>query len=312
MDKTFKFSQSKLKPQQIQKVIQNATKEKEYETENIKLKKKIEELKRQLKEKNDNESKEENENVLEMIENIKNQEDGKLIKVIFKKLCILKEMNEQNIKSKKVQGLIDKYKIMRMLTHQNIHKVYDIFIDYPKFGPSILFEYCPTNLEDSIKNKKLSKVQQVFNIYQIAEGMKYIHSCKIVHQNLNPSNILISENGTIKISGFEKCEDMKTIDDITKLELREMEDVYSFGEIVYFILTEGEYSKHNKEIVLKSFSMLSQLIEACWSTEPECRPTFEIICDVLNKNNFKLISLTNEENKEISQMINQYKAQYQV
>ena len=54
-----------------------------------------------------------------------------------------------------------------------------------------------------------------------------------------------------------------------------MEDVYSFGEIVYFILIEGEHAKHNQETVPKSFSVLSrQLIEACLSPEPECRPTF--------------------------------------
>ena len=36
--------------------------------------------------------------------------------------------------------------------------------------------------------------------------MKYIQSRKIIHLNLIPANILISEDGTIKISDFKNAE----------------------------------------------------------------------------------------------------------
>lgn len=39
------------------------------------------------------------------------------------------------------------------------------------------------SLEQAILNKKLTRVQQIYSIYQIAQGMNYIHSQKIVHKN---------------------------------------------------------------------------------------------------------------------------------
>lgn len=288
------------------------------------MKRELEEVKRQLKEKSENDTNQQqgkqiiqskvndnSESIFEVIEDIKHEEDGKLIKVEFKKFCILKEINTQNFNSENLRQLIDKYKIVGTLFHHNIHRVYDIFIHNENRPPSILFEYCPTNLEESVKNKKLSKVQQVFTIYQIVEGMKFIHSHKVAHQNLIPSNILISDDGTVKISGFEKCHLMNSDQSINELKSMQMEDVYSFGVIAHFILTEGEDVKNTEETSQESFSLLAkQLIYACLSSKPECRPTFEIIGDVLEKNNFNLFPFSKQEIDKISQMINEYKSQF--
>lgn len=146
-----------------------------------------------------------------------------------------------------------------------------------------------------------SKAQQTFSIYQIAEGMKYIHSQRVVHQNLKPSNILISEDGLIKISGFEKSYRMINCD-FNKMK----EDVYSFGAVAYFILTGKDFIKD--EIILNELPLLSQqMIDSYCFTEPEHRPSFENICEVLENNNFNLASLSQNELQEVFQMIHQYK-----
>ena len=163
-----------------------------------------------------------------------------------------------------------------MLDHQNIIKLRDINYNDKKI-PSILFEECPTNLSHAIQNKMLSNVQIVYSIFQITEGMKYIHSMNIIHLNLKPKNILISDDGTIKISDFKNAEKATN-----KNEIKENDDIYSFGEIVYFILSGREINNSEKETVLKSFPLLAQqLIEACFYDDLERRPTFEIICDIL-------------------------------
>ena len=60
-----------------------------------------------------------------------------------------------------------------------------------------------------------STVETVLSIYQIAEGMKYIHFKNIIHRDLKPTNILVAIDGTIKICdfGFSK---MVSPDDMAK------------------------------------------------------------------------------------------------
>ena len=52
------------------------------------------------------------------------------------------------------------------------------------------------------KERSLSNEKIVLSIYQIAEGMKYIHYKKIIYRDLKPTNILIATDGTIKIADF--------------------------------------------------------------------------------------------------------------
>lgn len=247
---------------------------------------------------------------IEKIEDIEIKNECKSTKVLVKKVCILKEIiNEKMSLEEKRQSLMNEFKIMnKLLYHPNILKVYDIFLnDDGKTEPSILIEYYPITLEKAVLNKKLSNVQQIVSIYQIAEVMKYIHLNNIVHHNLKPSNILISEKGIIKIGGFENSQIIKSEDQ--KEQLLKNSDVCSFGDVVYFILTGGKTTEIKNDTVLSSFHQLAkQLIIACWCFDDD-KPTFEVICQVLEQNDFNLISLSQSEIQEIYQSINQYKNQ---
>ncbi len=158
--------------------------------------------------------------------------------------------NKFTLEVKNNQKIKNEFEIMKMLDHPNVLKAVDIIYDDKKV-PSILYEKCSTDLKHAIQNKIFSKVQLVYSIFQIAEGMKYIHSRKIIHLNLNPTNILISEDGTIKISDFKNAEKITS-----ENETKEIDDVYSFGKIVYFILSGREINDSEKDSVLESFQLL--------------------------------------------------------
>ena len=242
-----------------------------------------------------------------VIEIIENNNRSKYVKITVTNNYILKEISNQNPGTESIQRLVDEFEIMNMLNHKNIIKAHRIIINENNIPPSILLEYCPISLEKLIKTQKLSKVQQVFNIYQIAHGMKYIHSRRIIHRNLKPSNILISENGTIKICGFEKSILIRSKHLGEKEQLKMMADVNSFGVIMYFILSGGEIPKIKDETVLAPFPLVARkLIQFCWSSEYDCMPTFEIFCEVLQKNDFNLISLSQNEIQEVFQLISQF------
>ena len=135
--------------------------------------------------------------------------------------------------------------------------------------------------------------------------MKYIHSCKIIHVNLNPSSILISNEGIVKINDFKEAQKMTP-----ENQIRQVDDVYSFGELVYFILSGTEINDSIKEKVLKSFTPLAQqLIESCFDDDLENRTSFEIILEVLEQNKFNLVLLSQQEFEEVSKLIEEFKKQ---
>ena len=71
-----------------------------------------------------------------------------------------------------------------------------------------------------------------------------------------------------------------------------------------------EINEEEQEQLINSFpSLAQQLMEVCVSKSLECKMTFVIICDVLDENNYSIISLSQEEIDEVSTMIAQYKQQ---
>ena len=237
---------------------------------------------------------------LEKIENIGTGTRNKFTKVVVNQFYTLKEMNDENITPENIQRQMDEFKIMLMLKHPNILKTYGQFIDDQKQKLSILLEYCPIDLEKVVQNKMLSKVQQVYFIYQIAKGMKYVHSQNIIHHNLKPSNILLSEYGIIKIGDFDKAQIVKSKD-----QFEGIDDIYAFGSIVHFILSGDDSLSEEKISVLSPFAQ--KLISDCCFVDRKSRTTFEKICDVLESNHFNLASLSEIEIQEAISMINQYK-----
>ena len=210
--------------------------------------------------------------------------------------------NQSELERQNTSKITNEIEIMKMVNHPNVLKVQGISYN-DENNPSISYSKCYTNLKQSIQ--KNSKVQCVYFIYQIAEGMKYIHSCNIVHVNLDPSSIFISDEGIIKISDFKNAQKMTQ-----ENQNCQMDDVYSFGKLVYFILSGTEINNSIKEIDLNSFTLLAQqLIESCFDDDLENRTTFEIICNVLEQNKFNLISLSQQEFEEVFELIDHYKKQ---
>jgi serine/threonine protein kinase len=49
-------------------------------------------------------------------------------------------------------------------------------------------------------------------LFQIADGLDYIHSKKLIHRDIKPDNILISMNGQLKLSDFGLSKQISTRD----------------------------------------------------------------------------------------------------
>ena len=271
---------------------------------------------------------------LENIEELGSGGGGKVMKVAKKEIYALKTMNIKTAKTANFRNFMKEYEIMTLLDHQNILKAIGFFMSSAKLPPSILMEFCSLNLQKAIEDKIFNNEELAKIIYQIAEGMKYIHFKKIIHRDLKPTNILIASDGTVKICDFGISK-LMTIEEQTMTRgigsqkfmapeiINEEEyydekvDVYSFGVLVFFILTGGQLPKIKVFDMLKgkkadipsSFTEFSKkMINECWNLEAKDRPSFESIVDDMERSHYNLLALSNTEIKNVENFVKQHKA----
>ena len=156
-------------------------------------------------------------------------------------------------------------------------------------------------------------------IFGIARAMKYLHDRNIIHRDLKPKNILINEYYEPMITDFglskfvdidhsqsqsihEGTQFYKAPEIIKKEPYGRKADVYSFAIILFEIINgsvpypefDGDkYSDYhfNKKIIDENYrpqfkegikDSFKKLIEQCWSTDPDDRPSFQEIMKKLS------------------------------
>lgn len=93
-------------------------------------------------------------------------------------------------------------KAIAMLSHPNIVKVYDV-----SFGDMI--QYIVMEYIDGITLKEYIDLQGVIEwkdalhlTTQILKALQHAHECGIVHRDIKPQNIMLLQDGTIKVTDF--------------------------------------------------------------------------------------------------------------
>ena len=88
------------------------------------------------------------------------------------------------------------------LTHPNIVEVYYVGEDHGQYY--IVMEYVEgRHLKDLIKKRGKLTLSEVIDIMlQITDGMSVAHDSYIIHRDIKPQNIMILENGLVKIMDF--------------------------------------------------------------------------------------------------------------
>jgi serine/threonine-protein kinase len=82
-------------------------------------------------------------------------------------------------------------------------KVYDSDFQQETDMPYILMEYIQgKSLIDCIKENLFSLEQKLFIVKQIAAALAIVHKFGVLHRDVKPSNILVTENHTVKLTDF--------------------------------------------------------------------------------------------------------------
>ncbi|MBC7348525.1 MAG: protein kinase [Candidatus Aminicenantes bacterium] len=97
------------------------------------------------------------------------------------------------LKEPRLQAALNHPNIVRVLAAEKEKDVFFMVMEYVK-GKS---------LEKILEKEKILEAERAVDIVkQIAYGVDHAHKNKIIHRDLRPSNILISEEGTVKITDF--------------------------------------------------------------------------------------------------------------
>lgn len=97
------------------------------------------------------------------------------------------------LKEPRLQAALNHPNIVRMIAAEKENKTFFMVMEYVK----------GKTLEKILEKEKVLDCERAVDyIKQIAQGVDHAHKNKIIHRDLRPSNILISEDGTAKITDF--------------------------------------------------------------------------------------------------------------
>ncbi len=119
-------------------------------------------------------------------------------------LVAIKVIDVQILSPKSLRILEDESDIMRTLKnnpHPNIVRCYDVYHKYSSIY--IIMEYCDSGDLKTILNKPIKEEYARFYFLQFANGLKHLYSNNIIHRDIKPRNILLTNSRkTLKIADF--------------------------------------------------------------------------------------------------------------
>ncbi|XP_068149815.1 mitogen-activated protein kinase kinase kinase 13 isoform X1 [Drosophila tropicalis] len=218
------------------------------------------------------------------------------------------KLKNEIVAVKKVKELKETdIKHLRKLDHENIIKFKGVCTQSPVF--CIIMEFCPYGpLQNILKEEQVMLPSRLVSwSKQIALGMQYLHSHKIIHRDLKSPNILISTNEVVKISDFGTSREWNEIS--TKMSFAgtvawmapevirnepcsEKVDIWSYGVVLWEMLTcEIPYKDVDSSAIIwgvgnNSLKLLvpstcpegfKLLVKLCWKSKPRNRPSFRQI-----------------------------------
>lgn len=178
-------------------------------------------------------------------------------------------------------------------------------------------EYCDKgSLDILIEREQLSLARKYRIVLDVANGMAYLHSKRILHRDLKSANVLVDKHYTAKVADFDKAKLASKNQDLhterigtayycspevamgLKYDLKC--DVFSFAMVLHEVMHNkmhpfgtSDYGLTWKIAQNESFRpqiaetiapWMNNLMHSCWKHDPEQRPSFEEVVQIIEEN----------------------------
>jgi len=162
----------------------------------------------------------------------------------------------QGIFSREVQALYNLNtcdSIVKMLGYKNLVHVNKDTNDREKVG-CIFLEYISGEVLSNTNISRLTSKQKFKIIKQLLSAIETAHFNGIIHRDINPNNIMLDDNGDVKVIDFGICKIKQMVNNATVFRMgtnsysapevhlhsqnaTEQSDLYSIGAVIYYLFT---------------------------------------------------------------------------
>jgi len=208
------------------------------------------------------------------------------------------------------QNVEREIKLLQRLNHLNVIRLFEVMHNEEKQKMYLILEYCVSGLQELIESTPLKKfpIWQAHEYFcQLIDGLEYLHSQGIIHKDIKPGNLLLSTDGTLKISDFGVAEalDMFALDDMCQTSqgspafqppeiANGLEsfpgfkvDIWSSG-VTLFNITTGKYPFEGDNI----FKLFEKIGEGVFEVPEEVDPLLgDLLQGMLHKDPFQRSTL---------------------
>ena len=219
-------------------------------------------------------------------------------------IYIIKKIYLKNKSPKEIDSIKNEFEKLSNINSQFVIKYFDYFIEDNALN--IVMEYIDAmNLKTFIElyrnnNELINRSFILLFIYHISLGLQEIHNNNVIHKEIKPENLFITNDYKIKIGGFgiinntisQNIYDNNQINEpfytapeaIKRLNYNNKMDIWSFGCIIYELCTlKYYYFTKNKEINSEIYGEKFQnIIDLTLRKDPKKRPTAEEILEILD------------------------------
>ncbi|CAI0382318.1 unnamed protein product [Linum tenue] len=202
--------------------------------------------------------------------------------------------------------------IMRKVRHKNVVQFIGACTRRPNLCIVTEFMSGGSMYDHLHKRKECFNLQSLLRVaVDVSRGMNYLHRNNIIHRDLKAANLLMDENGVVKVADFgvARVQDRSGVmtaetgtyrwmapEVIEHKPYNHKADVFSFGVMLWELLT-GKVPYDNltplqaavgvvqqglrPSIPKNTHPKLVELLDRCWDRDPCLRPEFSEILELL-------------------------------